>query len=61
MLILFLFDYESASPMVVVGLLVIASLSMAFSNVVVDAILVIQARRDPLLGSQDLISLSFLF
>ena len=51
-------EYESA--VAVTGLLTCASLSMAFSNVVVDAILVVQARRDPRLGSQDLISIAFL-
>jgi MFS-type transporter involved in bile tolerance (Atg22 family) len=49
MLSLVLYDYESA--MVVTMLLFTASLSMAFSNVVVDAILVVQARKDPYLGS----------
>ena len=58
MIILFMMEYESA--VAVTGLLTCASLSMAFSNVVVDAILVVQARRDPRLGSQDLISIAFL-
>jgi len=49
MLSLVLYDYESA--LVVTMLLFAASLSMAFSNVVVDAILVVQARKDPYLGS----------
>jgi len=34
---------------------------MAFSNVVVDAILVVQARRDKQLGSQDLLSVAWFF
>ena len=44
---------------VVVLLLTIASLSMAFSNVVIDAVFVVQARRDPILGSQDLLSIAW--
>ena len=39
--ILFLLDYENASVMLVTGLLVVGSLSMAFSNVVIDAVLVV--------------------
>lgn len=46
-----LFLLESDDPVVVVLLLFAASFSMAFSNVVVDAILVIQSRKDSELGS----------
>lgn len=55
-----LFGLESDSAAIVCLLLVLASLSMAFSNVVVDAILCVQARKDPRLGSQDLLSLAWL-
>lgn len=48
---LLIFLLEPDDPLVVVLLLFTASLSMAFSNVVVDAILVVQARRDSDLGS----------
>lgn len=58
MLTLTLYNYESA--VVVTSLLVVASLAQAFSNVVLDAILVVQARKDPYLGSQDLFSIAYL-
>lgn len=57
---IWLYAYDDESAMVVTLLLVLASLSQAFSNVVVDAVLVIQSRRDPYLGSQDLMSVSWL-
>lgn len=56
-----LFQLEPNDPVVVVLLLGIASLSMAFSNVVVDAILVVQSRKDGELGSQDLLSIAWFF
>ena len=59
MLTIFLLETDDA--LVIVMLLLTASLSMAFSNVVVDAILVVQARRDGDLGSQDLLSIAWLF
>lgn len=59
MSILFWYDHDSALEVTLY--LMVASLSMAFSNVVVDAILVIQSRKDPFLGSQDLLSVSWLF
>jgi len=59
MLTLVFYDYDSA--VVVTSLLFVASLSMAFSNVVIDAVLVVQARKDPYLGSQDLFSIAWLF
>ena len=49
MLILSVIDYDS--PVAVTALLFITSLSAAHAGVVVDAILVIQSRRDSLLGS----------
>ena len=48
---LLLFCLEPDDPVVVVLLLCLASFSMAFSNVVVDAILVVQSRKDVELGS----------
>lgn len=59
MFTLFFMDYDSA--LAVALILMLVSLSNAFSNVVVDAILVVQARRDPEMGSQDLLSIAFLF
>jgi MFS-type transporter involved in bile tolerance (Atg22 family) len=56
-----LFYKELDNALEVTLYLMIASFSMAFSNVVVDAILVIQARKDPYLGSQDLLSIAWLF
>jgi len=56
-----LFQCEITSALSVTMLLFTASFSMAFSAVVIDAILVVQARRDPLLGSQDLFSVAFFF
>jgi MFS-type transporter involved in bile tolerance (Atg22 family) len=56
---LLLFTIEPEDPIAAVMLLFTASLSMAFSNVVVDAILVVQARKDSELGSQDLLSIAW--
>jgi drug/metabolite transporter (DMT)-like permease len=47
--------------MPVVWLLFTASFAMAFGNVVIDAILVVQQRNDPENGSQDLFSIAYLF
>lgn len=58
MLSLFLYDMESS--IVVTALLFTASFSMAFSNVTIDAVLVVQSRKDPYLGSQDLFSIAWL-
>ena len=55
---IYYFDHDSALEVAL--LLMVASLAMAFSNVVIDALLIIQARKDPELGSQDLISLAWL-
>ena len=46
---LYFFDHDDALEVALI--LMTASLAMAFSNVVVDAILVVQARRDHELGS----------
>ena len=59
MFILFYWDHDS--PLEVALYLMTASFAMAFSNVVIDAVLVIQARNDPELGSQDLLSLAWLW
>jgi len=56
-----LYFFETDNAMTVVIILMIGSLSQAFSNVVIDAIIVIQARKDPRLGSQDLLSVAWLF
>jgi hypothetical protein len=39
----------------------IASLTIAFGNVVTDAIMIIQARRDPVNGTKNLVSLVWMF
>jgi len=56
-----LFSYDMESSIVVTALLFTASFSMAFSNVTIDAVLVVQSRKDPYLGSQDLFSIAWLF
>ena len=56
-----LFWADIENPLGVTMLLFVASFGMAFSNVVIDAILVVQARRDKELGSQDLLSIAFMF
>lgn len=55
-----LFIFEVDSAVAVCALLTAASLTMAFSNVVVDAILIVQSRKDPELGSQDLMTIAWL-
>lgn len=45
------FAYDGDSAMQLTAYLIVASIAMAFSNVVVDAILVVQARKDPEMGS----------
>ena len=42
-----LYNWDHDNPLEVALILFVASFAMAFSNVVVDAILVIQARKDP--------------
>ncbi len=53
-------DFENSSALTVTLLLTWASFGLAFSNVVIDAVLIIQARKDEELGSQDLLAVSFL-
>ena len=55
-----LYAFEFDDPLVVAIILALASLSEAFTNVVSDAIMVIQSRRDPNFGSQDFITLMWL-
>lgn len=47
-------------PLVLALILVVASLAIAFINVVTYAIMVIQSRRDPGFGSQDFITLIYI-
>lgn len=46
--------------MTVVFLLMLTSFAMVFQNVVIEAIVVSQSRLDPVLGSQDLLSIGFM-
>lgn len=55
-----LYCFEFDDPLVVAIILSSASMSEAFTNVVSDAIMVIQSRRDPKFGSQDFITLMYL-
>lgn len=48
------------SALLVAVCLMMAALSEAFVNVVADAIMCVQARRDPDSGSQDLIAFSWM-
>lgn len=54
------FYFTPEDPLVVAILLALASMSEAFTNVVSDAIMVIQSRRDPGYGSQDFVTLIYL-
>jgi len=56
MLALFFYDYDESS--IVTLLLFLTSFSSAFSDVVFDALIVVQSRKDVLLGSQDLFMVS---
>jgi uncharacterized membrane protein YfcA len=58
MFILFITDFDSGVPVCI--LLTTVSLSLSFVCTVVDAILVLQARKDPELGSQDLVTVLWL-
>ena len=58
MTIYFLHDQSSALHVSI--LLTFAAMSEAFVNVVADAIMCVQARKDPEHGSQDLIAFSWL-
>ena len=60
MLTILFFVSEKANAVTTTGILAIASLAQAFSNVVIDAVLIIQSRKDPEFGSQDLVSVMFL-
>lgn len=51
---------HETSALTVAILLACAALSEAFVNVVADAIMCIQARKDPEHGSQDLIAYSWM-
>jgi len=53
------FLVENGTALSISLLLTMAALSEAFVNVVADAIMCIQARKDPEHGSQDLIALSW--
>lgn len=55
-----LYAFEFDDPLVVAIVLAFASMSEAFTNVVSDAIMVIQSRRDKKFGSQDFITLLYL-
>lgn len=45
------YSYDGDSAITLALFLFFASMSMAFSNVVVDAVLVVQSRKDPELGA----------
>ena len=44
-------DYDNTPALTVALLIMTASLGQAFSNVVVDAVLIVQSRKDPEVGS----------
>lgn len=56
-----LYYFQIDDALTVTMLLFSASFAMAFTNVTVDAILIVQQRRDPESGSQDLFSIAFFF
>lgn len=58
--LLSIYAFEISHGLPVALLLSISSMCIAFSNVVVDAIVCVQARRDPAHGSQDLMSLAWI-
>ena len=51
---------HAESPYFVVALLLLYNLNVGFMDVIVDSIMVIEARRDPKMGSQDLQAFSWL-
>jgi hypothetical protein len=51
---------HETSALLVAIFLTLAALSEAFVNVVADAIMCVQARKDPENGSQDLIAFSWM-
>ena len=58
MISIYIFNIQNG--FVVTLLLGLASLSLAFINVVVDAIIIVQSRKDSLHGSQDLMSIAWM-
>ena len=54
------FYFLPTDPLILALLLIVASLAIAFINVVTYAIMVIQSRRDPGFGSQDFITLVYI-
>lgn len=58
--LLSVYAFEISNGLAVAMLLSITSMCIAFINVVVDAIVCVQARRDPEHGSQDLMSLAWI-
>lgn len=59
MFIIYYFEFED--PVVVVLIFFLTSLAVAFLNVVIESLLVIQQRIDPENGSQDLVSIMYFF
>ena len=55
-----IYSFEFEDPLVVALVLATASMSEAFTNVVSDAIMVIQSRKDKAYGSQDFVTLMYL-
>lgn len=55
------YSFEYDDPLVVALVLAIAYMAEAFTNVVTDAMMVIQARNDRHFGSQDFVTLMYLF
>ena len=58
MILIYIFNISNA--FVVTLLLGVASMSLAFINVVVDAIIIVQSRKDAVHGSQDLMSIAWM-
>ena len=56
-----LFAFEVKSPLLVAVLLALTSLGEAFTNVASQAMMVIQARRDPQNGQQNLVTLMYVY
>lgn len=54
------YQYQGDSAMTICIYLLIVNIAQAFKSVVMDALVIIQARKDPVGGSQDLISLNML-
>jgi hypothetical protein len=58
--LLSIYFLHETSALLVAIFLTLAALSEAFVNVVADAIMCVQARKDPENGSQDLIAFSWM-